>query len=106
MGKGNPEHKTINRRITEAIVDLTRHFDYLTLQHDIVTPQMVKNVYSGKPATDAEINEGNKEKEELTLLDAFEEYIKRFEKLVEKKRNDTISIFNFSMLIFYIIRDR
>ena len=85
VDKDVPEHKKINRKISDAITDLNRHFEALLHHYDIVTPMMVKNVYKGKPAIEIKILK-SVEKEEVTLLGTFDEYISRFQKLVDKKK--------------------
>jgi len=89
VDKDDTNYKKKNRKITEALVDLERYFDSLALQHDFVTPQMVKNVYNGKPAIEIKVDHEKVERAKTTLLNCFDEFIERFEKLVKsKKRSD------------------
>lgn len=46
----DPEAKIINKKIVQAQVDLDRYFISLQAQHTSVTPEMVKNLYEGRPA--------------------------------------------------------
>lgn len=76
----DPEAKIINKRIAQARVDLDRHFTALQAQFSVVTPEMVKNLYEGKPAVPVEPIE------QITLLEAYTSFISRFEKLVQKEK--------------------
>ncbi|ATL48995.1 integrase [Chitinophaga caeni] len=79
LGK-DPEVKIINRKISQAEVDLDRHFTALQAQYQYVTPEMVKNLYEGRPAIPVDPIE------EVSFLEAFDYFITRFEKLVKIKK--------------------
>ncbi|RKO69752.1 site-specific integrase [Sphingobacterium puteale] len=67
--------------------DLQRIYDKLFIEHEKVTPLMIKRVYQGIPAIEPPKKE--LEKEKLTLMQAFDQFIKKFANLVkEKKRSD------------------
>src|SRR5690606_17170235 len=74
--------RTINSKIVQAEADLDRHFNALQSQEDRVTPDMVKNAYLGK--SEAKAKKEQIEKGKGTILFAFDEFIIRFEKMVEK----------------------
>lgn len=80
--KTEPSYKTTNSKIIQAQVDLDRHFNALKTQVDRVTPDMVKNAYLGK--SEAKANTEKSEKGKDTILYAFDEFILRFEKMVDK----------------------
>lgn len=74
------ESKITNKKILAAQVDLDRHFLALQAQFSCVTVEMVKNLYEGRPAIPVDPIE------EISLLEAFDHFITRFEKLVNKKK--------------------
>lgn len=79
------DYKKINRKLNEVQVDLMRIYDKLFIEYDTVTPLMIKRTYLGEPA----IEPKKQEKEQLTLMATFGEFIEKFTKLVkEKKRSD------------------
>lgn len=76
--RGNhPDAKRINKKIFQAKVDLDRHFMVLQAQYKFVTPEMLKNIYEGRPAV--------VEEQSITILEAFDMFLERFEKMVQKK---------------------
>src|SRR5690606_36950582 len=80
--KTEPSYKVTNSKIIQAQVDLDRHFNGLLSQDDRVTPDIVKNAYLGKSETKAKKEQIEKGKD--TILFAFDEFIVRFEKMVDK----------------------
>ncbi|MFZ4861891.1 phage integrase SAM-like domain-containing protein [Sphingobacterium sp. Mn56C] len=80
--KAESDYRTINSKIKGMLVDLGRVYDKLFFEHDIITPEMIKRVYLNKPI----IAEPNTEEVELppTLLKVFDEFIEKFQKMVEK----------------------
>ena len=80
--------KIINQRIKSSEADLERHFLTLQLLYEEITPGMLKNVLDGKPAI-LEKTEESESQSDQTLLNAFDEYIQKFElKVTKKKRSD------------------
>lgn len=72
VSKNEKNHKQINEKLKAVETDLKRIYDRL---------------YQRKPAVEPPKKE--KEKEKLTLMQAFDEFIKKFGKLVKaKKRSD------------------
>lgn len=80
--KAEPLFRSINLKITQAEVDLNRHFNALQTQVARITPDMIKNAYLGK--TEAKAKQEQSEKGKDTILYAFDEFIERFEKMVDK----------------------
>lgn len=81
---GDREARVTNSRIAEFESDLKAHFKVLQSQHEVVTPEMLKRAYLGKPA----IKEPKPEiaaVAEPTLLGVFADFIAKFEKRVEKE---------------------
>lgn len=89
VGKDS-ESKNINRRIIQAQIDLERYFTALEAQYNYITPEMVKNLYEGRPAIPVD------QIAETTLLEAFDYFITRFEKLVNtrKRSPETLRTWN------------
>lgn len=82
------QSKLINQRIKSTETDLERHFMTLQLLYQEITPVMLKNVLDGKPAIPVKIEESENSSEQ-TLLNAFDEYIQKFElKVNKRKRSD------------------
>jgi site-specific recombinase XerD len=84
VGKDEPDFRSINKKIAGMMVDLNRIYDKLFFEHEIVTPEMIKRVYSKKsPVEESAIPEV---KIDLppTLLEVFDEFIEKFQKMVEK----------------------
>ncbi|UAY55983.1 Arm DNA-binding domain-containing protein [Arachidicoccus terrestris] len=48
--KNFPDSKRTNLRLNQIISDLERHYTLLQLEHEQVTPLMLKNVFNGLPA--------------------------------------------------------
>ncbi len=87
VSKNEENYRSINQKIAAVKVDLQRIYDKLFLEFDHVTPLMIKRIYEGKPAI--ELTKKEKEKDQLTLLTAFDEFIEKFAKLVDKgERSD------------------
>lgn len=79
-----PDTKKKNERIVEIKKLLENHFIVLQSQFEDITAIMLKNVYEGKdaiPLPEAE----DKEVNNMTVVDIYDEYIKLFEKKVKKK---------------------
>lgn len=80
--------KLINQRIKSTETDLERHFMTLQLLYQEITPIMLKNVLDGKPPVPEKTEETGRQSDQ-TLLNAFDEYIQKFElKVKKKKRSD------------------
>lgn len=83
--EASAESRTTNLTIAEAEVVLEKHFIVLQSQYEVITAQMLKNVYLGLPVgydgKNAVEVEANKNK---TLLGAFSDFIEKFEKQVMK----------------------
>ncbi len=77
--------KLINQRIKGTEADLERHEMALQLLCQEITPTMLKNVLDGKPAISEETEEIRNQRGQ-TLLNAFDEYIQKFELKVKKKK--------------------
>jgi len=81
-----------NLRIAQADIDLDTHLKILRSQQEKITPLMLKNAYLGLPLNfNGQVND----LEALqipSLLKVYEDFIKRFKKLVKKKErsNDTL----------------
>jgi len=87
VDKNEKEHRFINRRLQEIDVDLRRIYDRLFLEHGAVTPLMIKRVYQN--LLPVETTKVETERIQLTLIMAFDDYIQKFQKLVnDKKRSD------------------
>ncbi len=84
VSKNEENYRQINEKLKAVEIDLKRIYDRLFLEHDRVTPLMIKRVYLGKPAIEPPKKE--KEKEKLTLMQAFDQFIQKFAKLVKKKK--------------------
>lgn len=86
--KIEPDFRNINLSIASAKTDLVRIYDALWHKYDVVTSAMIGRAYLGKavlPIAEPSANE----KQGMTLLNAFDEFIIRFEKLVKKgKRSE------------------
>lgn len=76
----DPEFKKINVLIENAKVDLRRTYDKLWHQFDRVTELMVKRAYNGLSPMATEELPG----ERYTLLQAFDDFINRYETMVER----------------------
>jgi len=80
--------KETNLKISEMTVDLKRLFTVLQMQHERITPLMIKNLYQGKPAEQPKefkvkpMPKGNEPTP--TLLQAADKHIANFAKMVEK----------------------
>ncbi|OJV50951.1 MAG: hypothetical protein BGO31_10820 [Bacteroidetes bacterium 43-16] len=87
VSKKEENYRAINQKIKSVETDLKRIYDKLFIEHEKVTPLMIKRVYQGDPPI--ELPKKEIEKEKLTLMQAFDKFIKKFGKLVdEKKRSD------------------
>jgi site-specific recombinase XerD len=88
----SPEGKLTNKKMLEATVDLERHFSALQTQHKKVTPLMLKNFYKGLPV----LNTKNQPKQAETvvpkLLESFDSFMERFQKLVDKKQRSKFTL--------------
>ncbi len=82
---GGMQAKITNGKIDQARADLDKHFMVLQTQHELVTPQMLKNVYNGLPAIATKKVAVHDRPKTQTLLEAFDEFIDKFAKKVEKK---------------------
>ncbi|CDT07340.1 Integrase family protein [Sphingobacterium sp. PM2-P1-29] len=82
VSKNEENHRQINQKIKSVETDLKRIYDRLFIEHDDVTPLMIKRVYQRKPAI--EPPKKVKEKENLTLMQAFDQFIAKFGKLVDE----------------------
>lgn len=76
----DPDAKAINKRIKQDEVDLEIHFITLQAQFTVVTTVMVKNVYEGRLTIPLPTME------QISLLEANDHFITRFEKLVSKEK--------------------
>jgi site-specific recombinase XerD len=81
---GGIQARVTNGKIDQARADLDKYFMVLQTQHDVVTPEMLKNAYNGLPAITAKKPTVPNLPTGQTLLDAFDEFIAKFEKKVEK----------------------
>jgi len=81
--KNETDYRVINNKLKGMLVDLNRIYDKLFFEHTVITPEMIKRVYLNKPIIEAPIIE----KAELppTLLEVFDEFIEKFQKMVEKE---------------------
>ncbi|WP_090157674.1 site-specific integrase [Dyadobacter soli] len=79
------EVKLANQKLAQLQTDVERIFNGLQTQFSEVTPAMVKNVYLGKPAVEQSKVAKPAAKNELTLLEVFDEFIAKFEKRVERE---------------------
>jgi len=89
---GGLEYKKTNLKIAQISADLERHFTVLQLEHEHITPLMLKNVYHGLPA---EHKKGAPKPEApkcTTLLQMADMQIKEFSIMVDKKlrSNETL----------------
>jgi site-specific recombinase XerD len=82
--KGGAEEKKTNLRMSEVEVDLTRHFIVLQLQHEHITPLMLKNVYQGLPVKQKKDAPKPEAKTAPTLLVTTDLHVSNFSKMVEK----------------------
>lgn len=80
--KTEKDSRLINNKIKGMLVDLNRIYDRLFFEHDDITPEMIKRVYSNKPINEAPIIE--EVNPSPTLLEVFDEFIEKFQKMVEK----------------------
>lgn len=96
VSKNEENHRQINQKIKSVETDLKRIYDRLFIEYEHVTPLMIKRVYQRKPAIEQPKQE--KEKEKLTLMQAFDQFIKKFGKLVGegKRSKDTLIQWNSS----------
>ncbi|WP_222165947.1 site-specific integrase [Edaphocola aurantiacus] len=85
VSKSEPGFKEINKRLTEALVDLQRIYDQLFLTYDFVTPLMIKRVFKGQEPIEKPTPIPEELIEEFTLTKAFDGYIEEFTKLVASK---------------------
>ncbi|MBB1642792.1 site-specific integrase [Sphingobacterium sp. UME9] len=82
-----------NLKISKADVDLDTHLKILRSKHEKITPLMLKNAYLGLPLDYiGPVQKSMEIEKKPTLLKVFDDFIKRFEKLVKKKdrSNDTL----------------
>ncbi|RZJ88505.1 MAG: site-specific integrase [Chryseobacterium sp.] len=79
--KAESKARQLNDKLDSLLVDIKRIHDALCLQSEEITPQKIKAIYKGKDITPKEV----KGKQTLTLIDAFDGFILKFEKLVNKK---------------------
>jgi len=78
--------KATNARITEVKIDLDRHFEVLQTQYERVTPQMIKNRFTGRAADWSALAEKKEKEAKRTLLAAADEYMKDLEIMVQLKQ--------------------
>lgn len=83
VSEAEPNFKAINKLIQKALVDLEHVYDQLFFTFDKVTPTMIKRAYKGE---DVEDKPKVEEVPTISLIEMFDGYIKKFEKLVEKKQ--------------------
>lgn len=86
VSKEAPFSKAINQQIAHTEMALENHMLVLRTQYEVITPQMLKNVYQGYPAYHDMDEQIIEEKKSKTLLDAFLDFITKFDKQVQKKR--------------------
>lgn len=84
VSKHEENYRQINQKIKSVETDLKRIYDRLFIEYEQVTPLMIKRVYQHKPAIEPPKKE--KEKEKLTLMQAFNGFIEKFGKLVDEKK--------------------
>ncbi|WP_293906037.1 site-specific integrase [Sphingobacterium sp. UBA5670] len=82
VSKSESNHRAINNKIKGMLVDLNRIYDKLFFEHNIITPEMIKRVYFNKPIVEESIIEDPTLPP--TLLEVFDEFIEKFQKMVEK----------------------
>lgn len=82
VSKSESDHRAINNKIKGMLVDLNRIYDKLFFEHNIITPEMIKRVYFNKPIVEESILEDSTLPP--TLLELFDEFIEKFQKMVEK----------------------
>jgi len=80
------EAKQTNKKILEVTVDLERHFTVLQSQFANVTPLMLKNVFKGLPPLMKKHETKFPAEPKPTLITAFDKFIVRFQKMVDKKQ--------------------
>ncbi|MES2457975.1 MAG: Arm DNA-binding domain-containing protein, partial [Bacteroidota bacterium] len=78
------ESKKTNSKIEQIKVDLERHFAVLQSLHEVITPAMLKNVFTGLPATYSKDVPTPALQEKKKLFETTDEFISMFEKMVNK----------------------
>lgn len=81
---GGTEEKKTNQKIVEVTANLERHFTLLQLEHEFITPIMLKNVYNGLPAAHQKGRPKPEAQQTATLLQVADMHIRDFTKMVEK----------------------
>ena len=82
---GGTEEKKTNQKIVQVTADLERHFTVLQLEHEFITPIMLKNVYNGLPAEHQKGRPKPEAQQTATLLQVADMHIRDFTKMVEKE---------------------
>lgn len=90
--ENNQEAKQTNKKILEASMDLERHFNVLQSQFENITPLMLKNVYKGLHALMTKHEAKQPDVPRPTLITAFDDFIIRFQKMVDKKQRSKETI--------------
>ncbi|GAA4906361.1 site-specific integrase [Mucilaginibacter defluvii] len=83
IGK-SPMVKEINQQIEVALVALKSHFAALQLQYDLVTPEMVKRAYKGKPPVETEQVKLEAKQCKVTLIEEVDQFNAKFLQQVNK----------------------
>jgi len=82
--KGGLEAKKTNQKIAQVTADLERYFTVLQLEHEHITPLMLKNVYNGLPAGHQKGKAKPEHPKATTLLQVADMHIREFSKMVDK----------------------
>ena len=82
---GGAEEKKTNQKIAQVTSDLERHFTVLQMEHEHISPLMLKNVYSGLPVAHKKGKPKPEAPTTTTLLQVADMHIQDFTKMVEKK---------------------
>ncbi|WP_316828586.1 site-specific integrase [Pedobacter miscanthi] len=82
--ENSSDAKLTNKKILEVQVDLDRHFTVLQSQYEVITPLMLKNAYNGLPVLMKKYEVKQPIVPIPTLLTAFDNFIVRFRKMVDK----------------------
>ncbi|HEX5553181.1 MAG TPA: Arm DNA-binding domain-containing protein [Chitinophagaceae bacterium] len=84
MAKGGVVAKKVNQRIAQVTADLERHFTILQLEHEFITPLMLKNVFNGLPYDHKKGRAKPEEPKSTTILQVADIHIGEFTKMVDK----------------------
>uniref|UniRef100_UPI0013003174 site-specific integrase n=1 Tax=Taibaiella helva TaxID=2301235 RepID=UPI0013003174 len=76
------EAKKTNAKIISTEIELEAHFTVLKTQYELITPQMLKNVFKGEEAIPITL-QNDPEENIPTLIEAFDNFITLFEKKVQ-----------------------